>query len=461
MASDEACEFERFNIPLIRAFNCVLRGICGYLTPFACVARMPRRIGQWYYGWTVVGVAMLFKGVLFGVTFYSFTLYANEWLADPEIDVSTTTVMLGSSLVIVMSGLISPLLGRTLDHVSIRHFVCLGAILTSLGMVLVAQASAFWQILLVYACLLPFGVVLSGPLAAQTLAAKWFDGRRGMAMGIVTTGTSIGGFIVPVLVAYLFAETDWRTGHLVIAATVLLLILPPVWLLVQNSPQDMGVDPDPRASKPTGISIKEDAVLRAWTTRAIFSEPNFWVICSVMFLLAGSFVGISLHISPFATDLGIPKAQHGFFISLYAGTMIPAKILCGHLSDRIDARYMLWGAATCLGLCAALLMLTSSSIMLAASCVFLGAASGGMMPLMGNLVSSRFGAHAFGRVMGLLGPFNACAGFAPVAVGAVRDASGSYDGGWMLILFILVPIFILTAFLDRIGRSRSHLKASA
>jgi len=408
----------------------------------------------------VVGVAMLFKGVLFGITFYSFTLYANEWLADPQLDVSTATVMLGSSLVIMMSGFISPFLGRALDHVSIRHFICLGAMMTSLGMVLVAQVSAFWQILVIYACLLPFGIALTGPLAAQTLTAKWFDGRRGTAMGIVTTGTSIGGFIVPILVAYLFAETDWRTGHRIIAATVLLLILPPVWLLVRNSPHDMGIDPDPRASKPTDIGAKEDAILRTWTTRTILSEPNFWIICGVMFLLGAGFSGISLHISPFATDLGIPKVQHGFFISLYAGTMIPAKIFFGHLSDRIDVRYLLWGAATCLGLCTTLLVLTSSFVMLAVSCVFFGAASGSMLPLIGNLVSSRFGVHAFGRVMGMLGPFNACAGFAPVAVGAVRDASGSYDGGWMLVFFAVVPILILTAFLDRIGRSRSHLKVS-
>ena len=420
---------------------------------------MPARFGQWYYGWTVVGVAMLFKGVLFGITFYSFTLYANEWLADPQIKVSAATVMLGSSLVMLMAGCISPLLGRALDHVSIRHLICFGAITTALGMVLVAYATAFWQILLVYACLLPFGIVLTGPLSAQTLTAKWFDGRRGTAMGIVTTGTSIGGFFVPVLIAYLFAKTDWRTGHLVIAAVTLLIILPPVWLLIRNSPREMGIDPDPPASMPAQLASESDARLRLWTTRTILGEPNFWVICGVMFLLGSGFSAISLNISPFATDLDIPKAQHGFFISLYAGTMIPAKILFGRLSDRVDARYLLWGAAACLGLSAAALVATDSFFMLAVSCAFLGASSGSMLPLIGNLVSTRFGAHAFGRVMGMLGPFNACAGFAPVAVGAVRDASGSYDGGWMLVLFAVIPIIVLTVFLDRIGRSRAHLEA--
>ena len=415
---------------------------------------MPVRFGHLYYGWTVVAVAMLFKGILFGVTFYSFTLYANEWLADPMIEVSTATVMLGSSLVMMMSGFISPLLGRALDRASIRHLICFGAIMTSLAMVLVAYATAFWQILLIYAFLLSFGIVLTGPLAAQTLVAKWFDGRRGIAMGIVTTGTSIGGFIVPNLVAYLFGATDWRTGHLVIAAAVLICILPPVWFLIRNTPRDIDIEPDPPAFT---ASDESPAELRLWTTRSILSEPNFWVICGTMFLLGAGFSAISLHLSPFATDLGIPKVRHGLLISLYAGTMIPAKVLFGHLSDRVDIRLLLWGAAALLGASASLLYLTDSFFMLAISCLFLGAASGSMLPLMGNLVSTRFGAHAFGRVMGMLGPFNACAGFAPVAVGAVRDATGSYGGGWLLILLSLIPLVLFTTFLDRIGRSRVHL----
>ncbi len=423
---------------------------------------MPPRFGRWYYGWTVVAVCMLFQGILFGVTFYSLSLYATEWLNDPLIEVSTATVMLSNTLLMMVSGFISPLLGRALDRVSIRHLICVGALTTAAGMALMSVSTAFWQILVICACLLSVGIVLTGPLAAQTLVAKWFDGRRGTAMGIVTTGTSIGGFVVPVIISYLFAQTGWRTALLIIAAAMVLLIVPPVLLFIRNSPRDLGVAPDPPGSLQTdSISETPASTRHLWTSKAILSEPNFWVICGVMFLLASCFSAISLHVSPFATDLNIPKIQHGLFISLYAGTMIPAKIGFGLLSDKLDIRILLWAAAACLGASAGLLLIADSFFLFAGACVFLGIASGSMLPLMGNLVSTRFGAHAFGRVMGMLGPFNASAGIAPVAIGAIRDSTGNYMQGWLLILLAILPMTLLTAFLDRIGRSRKRMQAHA
>lgn len=420
---------------------------------------MPSRVGRWYYGWTVVAVCMLFEGIIYGVTFYSYTLYASAWLADPLIEVSNATVMLGSTLLMMFSGFMSPMLGRAVDRYSIAHLVCIGAFATALCMVLVSFSTAFWQILVIYACLLPLGFVLAGPLSAQTLVTKWFDGRRGTAMGIVTTGTSIGGFIVPVIIAFLFVETGWRTAHLIVAGAVLLLIVPPVLLFIRNSPKELGLAADPPAA-PTRVAAptKESVTPHLWTTKAILTEPNFWVICAALFLLAAGFTGISVNLSPFATDLGIPTMHHGYFISIYAGTMIPAKVVFGLLSDRLDIRLLLWAATVCLGLSAGLLLVADSFLGLAVACIFLGMGSGSMLPLMGNLVSTRFGAHAFGRVMGMLGPFNASAGMAPVAIGAIKDSTGSYTDGWLLVLASLLPAALFAAFLDRIGRSRRRME---
>ena len=421
---------------------------------------MPPRFGSWYYGWTVVAVCMLFEAIIYGITFYSYTLYASAWLADPVMNVSNATVVLGGTLLMLFGGFMSPWLGRAVDRYSIRHLICIGALVAALSMALVSFSTAFWQILVIYACLLPLGFVLSGPLAAQTLVAKWFDGRRGTAMGIVTTGTSIGGFTVPVIIAYLFAETGWRTAHLIIAAAVVLLIIPPVLLFIRNSPKDLGLAPDPPVSPRKPVALQRtSSTPHLWTTKTILTEPNFWVICAVTFILAAGFTGISVSLSQFATDLDIPQIHHGYLISIYAGTMIPAKIVFGLLSDRLDVRLLLWAATASLGLSTSLLLLADSFLVLAIACVFLGMASGSMLPLLGNLVSSRFGAHAFGRVMGMLGPFNASAGIAPVAVGAIRDSTGSYEGGWLLILSSLLPAALTAAFLDRIGRSRRRMEA--
>lgn len=422
---------------------------------------MPARFGSWYYGWTVVAVCMLFLGIIYGITVYSYTLYATEWLADPRLEVSNASVTLASSLLIILSGFMSPLLGRAMDRFSIRHLICVGALATSLSLALASISTAYWQILIIFACLLPLGFVLSGPLAAQTLVAKWFDGRRGTAMGIVTTGTSIGGIFVPIIIGFLFDQTGWRAASQIVAAAVVLLIIPPVFWIIRNGPRDLHLAPDPPAS-PRKPSAPESAPAtpHLWTTRAILTEPNFWVVCTVTFLLAAGFVGIQINLSPSAIDLDIPGHLHPYLISIFATTMIPAKIVFGLLSDRFDTRLLLWAAIACLGFSTSLWLVADSFLALAVACVFLGFAGGSMLPLMGTLVSTRFGAHAFGRVMGMLGPFSASAGISPFAIGAIRDSTGSFAGGWLLILSSLVPAALATAFLDRIGRSKRRMEAS-
>ena len=404
---------------------------------------------------------MLFQAITFGITFYCFTLYVNEWLADPLIEVTRAQAMLANSALLVAAGAVSPLIGPFMDRYSIRTLICLGVLAAATGMALVSIATAFWQILAIYGALISFCIVLSGPLAAQTLVVKWFDGRRGTAMGIVTTGTSIGGFTVPLLVSYLFTEVGWRTTNLIIAAAMVLLVIPPVLLLIRNNPAQLGLEPDPPALG-TGQEGSLPVVPRTrhWSTKTIVTEPNFWVICGVIVLLSAGFTAIASNLGPFATDHGVAKVNQGILIAIYAGIMIPAKMLFGYFSTRMDVRVLLWIAMVMLAVSASLFLAANSFTMLALGCLTLGMSSGSILPLMGALVSTRFGTHAFGRVMGMLGPLNALSSLGPIAVGRIRDATGSYDLGWISLLFSLIPAALLAWFLDRIGRSRRDLPSA-
>jgi cyanate permease len=75
-------------------------------------------------------------------------------------------------------------------------------------------------------------------------------------------------------------------------------------------------------------------------------------------------------------------------------------------------------------------------------CILLGSAGGGMLPLLGAVVGSRFGPAAFGQVMGLLGPFTTLAAVGPWIAGYLRDATGSYDQAWVVFLLMLLPAVV-------------------
>jgi MFS family permease len=84
--------------------------------------------------------------------------------------------------------------------------------------------------------------------------------------------------------------------------------------------------------------------------------------------------------------------------------------------------------------------------------VILGLASGGQLPLVGAIISARFGPAAFGTVMGL---FYLC--IRPVALAAplagwLRDTFGSYD--YLFLGGLVVALLCAPAMLGVMAPSR-------
>jgi len=398
-----------------------------------------------YYGWNIVGVGMVFQAISFGFTIYIFTFWAEAWMT--EFNVSRTQITATFMIFNVAMGLVSPIAGRILDVLSIRYLIISGAACLSVGFLLISIATAMWQVLTVYATLISVGTVLSGPLAAQTLAAKWFSAHRGLAIGWGSTGTSIGGLLMPPFVIYLLLTLGWRQAHQVIAFLIVLIIVPLVWKVIHNTPQDKGVEPEAPALFESIQKEGEQAV--QWTTKTVLQSRNFWIPIIAFLPALAAFSTIQANLSLFAADIGISQQKTAFLMSIIAGSMIAGKLFFGGMADRMDQRILYWIAASIMGICMLLLMTEPNYTLMIGISVLLGLAAGGFLPLLGAIVGGRFGPEAFGQVFGLLGPFLTLSAFAPMLGGWLRDTTGSYDSIFQIILVALIPAMISMAFMKR------------
>lgn len=397
----------------------------------------------WYYGWNVIAVAMLFQAVSFGIGLYSFTFWVNPLML--EFEANRGSILFAVTMATLGIGVLAPIVGPALDRQSIRTLVCAGALLFASGLALMAVTTAVWQVVVIYATLIASGLILAGPIAGQTLAAKWFRGRRGLALGLVTVGTSIGGFLFPPIVTELLGHFGWREAHLILAVAVLVIIIPPTWLIISNHPEARGIEPEPDQPLPAGASgPRPDQI---WTTRGILGERTFWVTMIAFLGPSTAFGAIQQNLGPYTSDLGFSAQHAAYLMSVISFAMIAGKIFFGSVSDRFDNRYLYWAAMGALTL-AMLLMLGDPSYagMLGIS-VLLGIAAGGFLPLMGAIVSNRFGPQAFGQVMGLLLPFLTLSAVGPSFAGWIRDAAGSYDAALLAFLVLLAPPILAMALL--------------
>ena len=177
-----------------------------------------------HYRWYIVALTLVNQAISVGILIYCFALFAVPWLE--SYSVTRGTAMLAIFALQIVAGLSSPVLGRLLDQYSIRTLAIIGAICISLGLLGLSQANQFWQVALLYATLLPLGMVLCGTLASQSLISKWFTSNRSIALGVSAMGTSIGGFIFPFVTVALFESYDVETTLIALSALSFIVLVP-------------------------------------------------------------------------------------------------------------------------------------------------------------------------------------------------------------------------------------------
>ena len=400
----------------------------------------------WYYGWNIVGVSLVFQGVLFGSIFFSYTLWVGEWLDDDNLGVTLTYVMVPITILNLAQSLMAPFAGYAMDRYSIRTLICTGTACAGFGYMLISLTTEFWQIIAIYGTLIMAGVLLAGPLAAQTLAAKWFGKNRGLAIGLSTTGTSIGGVVMAPIVSLLYQSYGWRDAHWMLGIAFFAIILPLVWLTVRSTPAELGVEAEAAGESDAATEAIQG---RYWTVAEILRQRTFWVVVLSFLPLITAFGSIQQHLRPYAEILGIESMQTAFLISVFATIMIMGKLFFGTMADRFDHRGLFGLALLACGIVVLGLLSTPTYSTLIVLSGLLGFSAGGFLPLLGAIIASRFGVASFGSVMGLMGPFLAASAFGPMIFSTLFELNGNYDLALWVALAVLVPGAVAIVFLPR------------
>lgn len=386
---------------------------------------------RWFYGWNVVALTLVFQAISIGILIYSFALFVVPWLEEfssPRRDIMLCIVALQ-----IGTGVLSPFAGRALDRFSPRIVIVLGAILLASGLVLMSQVIALWQIILLYATLLPAGISLTGPLAAQSLVTRWFTERRGLAIGLSAMGTSIGGIVFPLMNHFLISTLGWRQALVILGIITVTLICPLTWWILKRKPPHSNGN-ESRAT-PGGLLLE----YRRWRTKDILRSPLFWIPVIAFVPLNAAFGGVQFNLGAYMQDLHFESGQAAILISLISLSMITGKLFFGLLSDTVDHRRLYWVAVICMGLSLVMFQGNPELIRIRTAAFLLGFATGGILPLSGIIISSRFGVASFGKVMGLISLFLMLGAFGPLLAGWIYDRAGSYDMAFSVLLLMLVP----------------------
>ena len=409
-----------------------------------------------FYGWVIVAVATLALVVSNGLSIGGIPVFYKPMREDLVAGGSVAAanaesfVAFGATLTFFFAGVLSPIAGWLIQRFRLKTLMVAGCVL--LGGALVAHALTSSPYV-VYAARTVMGVSLClvGVLPSIVLVSNWFVRRRGLALGILLTGTSIGGVVIPQIATPLISAYGWRTAMIAVSMLVWVVLLPAVLLLVKDRPEEVGALPDGDAARTTATPAATSGLTLAHALRT----PLFWTLA---LCAAAVFYPIFVSTQQFilqAAKIGLSPQQASFGLSSLFFVSVLGKFLFGWLSDRFPpTRVML---ACCLVMFAStlvLLNLTASTIF--AFLIPFGFGYGGTFVLLQRIAADYFGNRDYPKILGVLIVIEtAGASIGGLVTGRMADAAGGdYTKAFYAIIAVSGFAFLLTVVLEILSRRR-------
>ena len=254
-------------------------------------------------------------------------------------------------------------------------------------------------------------------------SSRWFSSeRQGAALGIYgagNIGTAIASYSVPWIAAnYGTQYAFW------VFAPVLAVYAVVFWFLAEDAPN---------SRKSTTLSQNFQVVQK---------ERLSWVFSLFYFVTFGGFVAFSLYLPKLLVDwFAFSKTDAGFRTAGFVVLATAARPIGGYLADRVGGARLLalvFGVAPLLALVLAYEAISPEIVGVTIACLTLAILFGIGNGSVFKLVAQYFPKNT-GIVTGVVGAAGGLGGFfPPIVMGLVRDATGSYSIGLVLLAVFLV-----------------------
>lgn len=417
---------------------------------FLAAGTPPRRDWRnrlpFFYGWLIVGSAILSLGITFSV-WYTFSVFFVALLA--EFNWSRAASAGVFSLFVIVNGFAGVAAGALSDRIGPGRVVAAGGVIISVGLLLCSQLTELWQFYLSYGVLVGIGLGTSGWTPCVTIINRWFAARLGLALGMASGGIGFGILVGVPTVQAIINASGWRAAFAALAATVLVGLVPTGILLMRGRPEDLGQLRDGAASGGSSPStgkkparelevVDEEWVGRPWTLALALRTPRYWLLCSLKFLGNIAIQMIFVHQVAYLVDCGYDKMQAASVVGLIGLLSVLGKILWGWSADTLGRELTYTIGIICLvsgiGLLGVTRLVPIPAVLYLYGVVFaLGYAVSA--PLWPAVTSDLFAGPRFGSIYGFVGIF-----------AGLGSALGSWFGGYVFdVTGGYVPAFAVAA----------------
>ncbi|KAF5246703.1 hypothetical protein FANTH_6773 [Fusarium anthophilum] len=134
--------------------------------------------------------------------YYSEVMFMNQ---------SSSALAWITTLQIFVLFMFGPAVGKMIDVYGCRKILLPFSIMAVFSVCMLSLCTKYWQVMLAQG--VAFGLAAAGlSLPAMATATQWFSTKKGLAVGIVSAGSSLGGVIYPCMIPRLIEEVGFANS---------------------------------------------------------------------------------------------------------------------------------------------------------------------------------------------------------------------------------------------------------
>lgn len=307
--------------------------------------------------------------------------------------------------------------GWVVDRFGPKRLMITGILMAGVALIALGSISTLPLFYLFYS-LNALGYLCGGPLPCQVLLSRWFVKARGKAIGFAYLGIGLGGAAVPWMSHVLVSRLGWQTALRALGVLVILIALP--FALFVKAPR-RNIIP----SRDTSADVK----------RALKSLSLALLIVGSMCSIAavnGTQQNLKLFLS---LDRHYTQRDAAQVFSFVLAFSIVGRVLMGWLADRWSTKYVMLLIYLLVAVAIPFMFLGHQPVTTAIAAAVFGIGLGGDYMIIPLMTAEIFGVEILGRLMGvLLAAGGVAEALAPWLIGHLRDSTGSYFAGCMVLV---------------------------
>jgi sugar phosphate permease len=279
----------------------------------------------YYHGWNIVAICVVAQFTAMGVLINCFSLFVGGWSV--EFDTPISTLALGLTVFSLTCAIWCPMVSLLAERLALRTIMAVALVGVALLHVAIGLATTGWQIVALYSVLAGLVITFSTGVPAQTMVARWFVRRRGLAMGLTSFGVAMAGVLFPPIVSWLLPQIGWRGTWFLFAALIGIVVAPLVFMVLREQPTAAeGVDyvgsPAEQGSGPR-VPIS-----------TIMLNRNFLITITCFTTVQSAMMVLTVSVAPIVTSRGFDLPAAALIISAYSIAALIAKLVAGVCADR-------------------------------------------------------------------------------------------------------------------------------